>query len=138
MGEQKQDDQLEPLNNSSVPIQNVAWKTFWDRWTIETGGERGSGSSVLTVWHNDYIYMYIYIYIYLYCLELKIIELMHIICKPNFLTIIPSDTAEIIYWAWLKFVIGEKYPKHTLHDNCHRKAFSKRIFFKMWGLGLYG
>ena len=45
--EQRQDDQLEPIYNSSVPIQDVAWKTSRERWTIETSGERGSRRSVL-------------------------------------------------------------------------------------------
>ena len=42
MDEQKQDDQLEP-----VPIQDVALKTYRKQWTIENGGEKGSGISVL-------------------------------------------------------------------------------------------
>ena len=51
--EQRQDDQLEPIYNSSVLIQDVAWKTFQERWTIETGGERGSERSVLPAQHDD-------------------------------------------------------------------------------------
>ena len=51
--EQRQDDQLEPIYNSSVPIQDVAWKTSQERWTIETGSERGSGRSVLVARHDD-------------------------------------------------------------------------------------
>ena len=47
MDELKQDNQLEPIYNSSVPIQDVALKTSQERWMIETGGERGSGRSVL-------------------------------------------------------------------------------------------
>ena len=47
MDEQRQDDQLEPTYNSSVPIQDVALNTGWKQWTIETGGEKGSGISVL-------------------------------------------------------------------------------------------
>ena len=43
MDEQKQDDQLEPIYYSSVPIQDVALKTYRERWTIERGGGRGSG-----------------------------------------------------------------------------------------------
>ena len=35
MDEQRQVDQLEPTYNNSVPIQDVAWKTYWERWTIE-------------------------------------------------------------------------------------------------------
>ena len=47
--EQRQDYQLEPIYNSSVPIQDVALKTYRERWTMETGGRRGSGRSVLAV-----------------------------------------------------------------------------------------
>ena len=53
MDEQKLADQLRPIYNSSVPIQNVAWKTCRERWTIETGSERGSGKFVLAVRHDD-------------------------------------------------------------------------------------
>ena len=41
--EQRQDDQLEPIYNSSVPIQYVALKTYREWWTIEKVGGRGSG-----------------------------------------------------------------------------------------------
>ena len=47
------DDQLEPIYNSSVTIQNVASKTSWVWWTIETGGERGPGRPVLAAWYDD-------------------------------------------------------------------------------------
>ena len=47
MDEQRQDDQLEPIYNNSVPIQAVALKTDRERWSIETGGERRSWRSVL-------------------------------------------------------------------------------------------
>ena len=50
MDEQKQDNQLEPIYNSSVPIQDVALKTYQERWTIEKGGWRGSERSVQ---HDD-------------------------------------------------------------------------------------
>ena len=43
MDEQRQDDQLRPSYNSSVPIHDVALKTCQKRWTIEKGGWRGSG-----------------------------------------------------------------------------------------------
>ena len=52
-GRVKADDQLELIYNSSVPIQDVALKTYRERWTIETGGGRGSGRSVLAAWHDD-------------------------------------------------------------------------------------
>ena len=51
--EQRQDDQLEPTHNNSVPIQDVALKTYRERWTIEKDAGRGSGRSTLVVWHND-------------------------------------------------------------------------------------
>ena len=39
--------------NSSVPIQDVDLKTYRKRWTIEKGGGRGSGRSVLMARHDD-------------------------------------------------------------------------------------
>ena len=49
MNEQRQDDRLEPIYNSSVPIQDVALKTYQKRWTIE----RESGRSVLAAQCDD-------------------------------------------------------------------------------------
>ena len=53
MEELRQDVQLGPIYNSSVPIQDVALKTYRKRWTIEMGGGRGPGGSVLMAWHDD-------------------------------------------------------------------------------------
>ena len=53
MDKQRLDDQLEPIYNSAVPIQDVGRKICWERWTIETGGERGSRKSVLAARHDD-------------------------------------------------------------------------------------
>ena len=53
MNEQKQDNQLEPTYNSSVPILNVVLKTYRKQWTIGRGNERGSGISVLIARHVD-------------------------------------------------------------------------------------
>ena len=53
MDKQRQDDQLEPIYNNTVLIQDVDLKTYRVRWTIETGGGRGSGRSVLMVQHDD-------------------------------------------------------------------------------------
>ena len=47
MDEQRQDDQLEPIYNSFAPIQDVALKTYHERWTIETGDKRGLWRSML-------------------------------------------------------------------------------------------
>ena len=47
MEEQRQDVQLGPIYNSSVPIQDIALKTNRKRWTIEKIGSRGSGISTL-------------------------------------------------------------------------------------------
>ena len=47
MDEQRQDNQLELIYYSSVPIQDVALETYRERWTIEKGGKRGSGRSML-------------------------------------------------------------------------------------------
>ena len=51
--EQKQDDQLGPIFNSSVPMQEVALKTYRKWWTIYKGGERRPGKIVLMVQHDD-------------------------------------------------------------------------------------
>ena len=51
MDEQRQGDQLHLIYHSSVPIQ--ALKTSRERWTIETGGGRGLGRSVLEVQYDD-------------------------------------------------------------------------------------
>ena len=53
MAGQKQDDQLKHTSSSYVRIQDVALKTCQWRWTIERSGERGSGISVPTAWHDD-------------------------------------------------------------------------------------
>ena len=53
MDEQSQDDQLEPIYNSSELIQDITLKTSQERWTIETGGKRGLGRSMLAVQHDD-------------------------------------------------------------------------------------
>ena len=42
MDEKRQDDQLKPIYNSSVPIQNIDLKTSREPWTIERSGERQS------------------------------------------------------------------------------------------------
>ena len=53
MDEQRQDDQLEPTYSSSLPIQDVAMKTYRKQWTIERSGERGQGVSVPMVRRDD-------------------------------------------------------------------------------------
>ena len=47
------DPHIEPIYNSSVPMQDIALKTSREQWTMEVGGERGSGISVLTTRHDD-------------------------------------------------------------------------------------
>ena len=61
MDEQRQDNQLEPIYSSLVPIQDVALKTNQKRWTIEKGGGGGLGRSALMARHDYIIYIYIYI-----------------------------------------------------------------------------
>ena len=53
MDEQKQVDQLEPTNSSSVPIQDVVLKTYRKQWTIEKSSDKGPGISVLMARYND-------------------------------------------------------------------------------------
>ena len=75
MEKQVLDDQLEPIYNSFVPIQDVAWKTSRERWTIETGGEGRSGKSALAARHDDNTYVYIYMYIYIIVSLVRIVNL---------------------------------------------------------------
>ena len=56
MDEQRQDDQLEHTHSSSVPIRDVALKTFRKQWKMGRGGERESGISVLMARHDDEYY----------------------------------------------------------------------------------
>ena len=51
--EQRQENQLELVYNSSVPIQDVGLKTYRKRWTIEKDGGRRSGKPLLMVRHDD-------------------------------------------------------------------------------------
>ena len=53
MDEQRQDDQLESIDNSSVSIQDIALNTSWGRGMIETGGERDSDRSTLEMQYDD-------------------------------------------------------------------------------------
>ena len=53
MDKQRQDDQLEPTYSSSLPIRDVALKTYRKQWTIGRGGERGS-------WWWWYMYISLY------------------------------------------------------------------------------
>ena len=52
-GRARQDDQPAPTYHSSMPIHDVALKTYRKRWTIEKGGGRGSGISMLMEQHHD-------------------------------------------------------------------------------------
>ena len=56
MDEQMQGKQLKPKYNNSVPIQDVVLKTCRECCTIETGGERGSGISLLVVRHDNVVF----------------------------------------------------------------------------------
>ena len=53
----KAGQQLEHTYSSYVRIRDVALRTCQKRWTIGRSSERGSGISVLTAWHDDYIAM---------------------------------------------------------------------------------
>ena len=53
MDEQRQDNQQEPTYNISLQIQDVALKTYQERWMIEKGGGTGSGRSVLATQYDD-------------------------------------------------------------------------------------
>ena len=52
MDEQREDDQLEPTYNSSVPIRDVALSTCRKQWTLGRGSERVAGIYVLLARHD--------------------------------------------------------------------------------------
>ena len=53
MDEQRKDEQQDAIYKS-VQINDVAFKTYRNPLTIEKGGGRGSGRSILAVRHDDY------------------------------------------------------------------------------------
>ena len=53
MDKKRLGNQLEPIYNSSVPIQDMALKTSLEWWMIDMGGERESKRSMLAVRHDD-------------------------------------------------------------------------------------
>ena len=53
MDVQRQDDQLEPTYNSSVPIRDVALRNCWKQWMIGRVDEKMSGISILIAGHED-------------------------------------------------------------------------------------
>ena len=55
-------DRMNGAPNETL-MQDIAWKICWERWTIETSGERGSGKSVLAARYDDDIYIIIIIII---------------------------------------------------------------------------
>ena len=54
MDKQRQDDHLEPKYSSTVQILYVVLKTCQKQWTIEKGGEKGLGISVLMARHDNF------------------------------------------------------------------------------------
>ena len=97
----KQDDQLESIYSDSVPIQNVALKTYRKWWKIEKGGERGSG-----------IYIYIYIYIYI------ILSWILAIYKVKWIRIyfsLPDNKLQNVKWSMSFFFLF--YPPRTVHSE---------------------
>ena len=61
--EQGWSNQLEPIYNGSVLIEDIAWKTCQEQWMIGMSGRKESEKSVLAACHNDDNDIYIYIYI---------------------------------------------------------------------------
>ena len=51
--EQELGDQIEPIYNSLL-IQDVAWKTYWEQWTIGRSDEKESGKTVLVARYAAY------------------------------------------------------------------------------------
>ena len=67
MDEQRQDDLLALIYNTTVLVHDVDMKTCRERWTTDTGGERVSVRSILAVHdEDDGIILYYLIIILLY------------------------------------------------------------------------
>ena len=103
--EQGLGDQREPIYNSSVLILNVAWRSSWEQWTIETNGERGSGKFVQAERHDD-----IYIYIYM-CVCVCV-------CVCTFVCAREKDLPKVLYFSKLetvknRFFTGNYRTYHT-------------------------
>ena len=93
MDEQRQDDQLEPICNSSVPIQDVALKTYQKRWTIEKVGSRGSGRSVLTARHDNVSYIFL---LSLWVEEYRILYSIFVQCEKQTALLFHFDYVTIL------------------------------------------
>ena len=98
MAKQKQDDQLEHTYSSYVRIRDVTLKTCQKRWMIGRSGERGSGISVLAVWHDDdddlFIFI-LFIYIHLFLLISIYKSFLGSISVNIYLSIYPSYSVSI-------------------------------------------
>ncbi len=77
MDKQRQDDQLEPTYSSSVPIRDVALKTYRKQWTIGRGGERESGISMMIAQYDDdngitkfELYIDVVLIVYMVCVKI--------------------------------------------------------------------
>ena len=119
MDKQRQNDQLKPIYNSSVPIKNIALKTSRERWTIETSGERGSGRSVLAARRIYYVCMYVWMIQSISSSEICKITRHRIFsyCGPVLITAL--DVALV---SWLPHVLPVSYPladyKYLSKHNC--------------------
>ena len=82
MNKQRQDDQLEPTYTSSVPISDVALKTNQKQWTIEKGGKKGSGISMLMM-ICIYAKLYCCLFVFLYKIDLALNNLKWLICHKT-------------------------------------------------------
>ena len=93
MDEQKQDEQLQPIYNSCVPIEDVTLKTSRKLWTIEMSSERGSVTWLLSLFTYDYYYYYLLI-IYL-CWQCDMIIIIIYSFRVFHLNVIDSKCPQV-------------------------------------------
>ena len=100
MDKQRLNDQLEPINNSSVLTQYLIWTTCREWWT---SGEKGPGKSVLAAWHEDdesfivFVMMIMTLLDILYIIKYSVSLIIRNISKSFFLSIHVKATLCAVY-----------------------------------------
>ena len=131
---------LVPTYSSSVPIRDVALKTYRKQWTVEKDGEKGSGISVLMTWHDkdEDIYIYIYIYIYICSLIVRAVTRFPIHWSQCILiSFLPS-----FFLSNFARINQQFHYKHThTHTHTHTHIYIYiyiyilKIFKNIWNFG---
>ena len=115
--------------NRSVTMQDLAWKTSWERWTIETGGERGSERFVQTVCHDDDdddtqthdSILWEFIIKLSWPLKYALNQVNNSLC---IVIVFRID----VFRIWMRPYV-ESQPLDTIHENQKKYFYIRRFFF---------